>query len=67
MATTKFGSKLFNCERWRCDFNFYPLPYFRTMPDSDMTLSTLSDVAQLPKFKMAAIETASGGRHLEFR
>jgi hypothetical protein len=31
-----------------------------------MTLSTLSDVSQLLKFKMAAIETGSGGRRLEF-
>ncbi len=27
---------------------------FSTMPDSDMTLSTLSDVSRLPKFKMSA-------------
>ncbi len=40
---------------------------FSTMPDMDMALSTLSDVDQLPKFKMAAIETGSGGRHLEVR
>ncbi len=41
-------------------------PIFSTKPDSDVTLSTLSDVGRLPKFKMAAIETGSGGRHLEF-
>ena len=32
------------------------------MPDLDMTRSSLSDVGRLPKFKMAAIETGSGGR-----
>ena len=38
------------------------------MSDVDMTLyMTLSDVDRLPKFKMAAIETGSSGRHLEFR
>ncbi len=42
-------------------------PIFLTMPDMDMALSTLSDVGRLPKFKMAAIETGSGGRYLEFR
>ena len=42
-------------------------PTFSTMPDMDMALSTLSDVGRLPKFKMAAIETGSGGHHLEFR
>ena len=30
-------------------------------------MSTLSDVGRLPKFKIAAIETGSGVRHLEFR
>ncbi len=40
---------------------------FSTMPDMDKALSTLSDVGRLPKFKMAVIETGSGGRHLEFR
>ena len=35
-----------------------PTPIFSTMPDSDVTLT---------KFKMAAIETGSGDRHLEFR
>jgi len=40
---------------------------FSTMPDSDITLSTLSDVGRLPKLKMAAIETGSDIRHLEFR
>ncbi len=41
-------------------------PIFSTMPDMDMTLSTLSDVGRLPKLKMAAIETGtgSGDRHL---
>ena len=42
-------------------------PIFSTMPDMNMTLSTLSDVGRLPKFKMAAIETGSSGHHLEFR
>ena len=42
-------------------------PIFSTMPDMDMALSTLFDVGRPPKFKMAAIETGSGGRHLEFR
>ncbi len=36
------------------------------MPDMNMIQSTLSDVGRLPKFKLAAIETGSGGRHLEF-
>jgi len=42
-------------------------PMFSTMPDMNVTLSTLSDAGRLPKFKMATIETGSGGRHLEFR
>ena len=42
-------------------------PIFSTMPDMDMALSTLSDVGLLPKYKIATIETGSGGRHLEFR
>ncbi len=42
-------------------------PIFSTMPDMNMTLSTLSDVGRLHKFKMAVIKTGSGGRHLEFR
>jgi hypothetical protein len=37
------------------------------MRDMDMTLSTLSDVGRLPKFKMVAIESGSRARHLEFR
>jgi hypothetical protein len=40
---------------------------FSTMPDFDVTLSSLSDIGGLAKFKMAAIETGSGARHLEFR
>ena len=40
---------------------------FVTMPDMDMTLLTLLIVGRLPKVIMAAIETGSGDRHLEFR
>jgi hypothetical protein len=39
---------------------------FSTMPGTHKSLSMSSDVGRLPKFKMAAIETGSGGRHLEF-
>jgi len=42
-------------------------PIFSTMPDMVVALSTLSDVDRQTKFKMAAIETGSGGRRLEFR
>ncbi len=41
-------------------------PIFSTMPDMDMALSTLSDVGRLRRLNMAAIETGSGGLHLEF-
>jgi hypothetical protein len=37
------------------------------MPDMDDSVDFLSDVGQLEKFKMAAVETGSGGHHLEFR
>jgi len=66
MATAKPEVEIiFNGDRWRRDSNFNPI--FSTIPNMDMTLSTLSDVGRLPKFKMAAVETGSGGRHLEFR
>ena len=42
-------------------------PILSAVPDSSMTLSTLSDVSRLPKFKMASMEIGSDGRHLEFR
>ncbi len=42
-------------------------PIISTMPDMDMTLPKLSEVGRLLKFKMAVIETGSGGRHVEFR
>ena len=66
MAATKPKvEELLNGGGWRRDSNVYLT--FSAIPDSDMTLSTLSDVGRLPKFKMAAIETGSGGRHREFR
>ncbi len=37
-------------------------PIFSTRSELDMSLSSLSDVGRLSKFKMAAIETGSGGR-----
>ena len=37
------------------------------MTDMDDSIDYVSDVGRLEKFKMAAVETESGGRHLEFR
>ena len=63
MAATKLElEKRLNGKKWHRDSNFYPYIFH-----SDMTLLTLYNVGQLPKFKMAANETGSGGRRLEFR
>ncbi len=63
MAATKLElEKRLNGKKWHRDSNLYPYIF-----DSDMSLSTLYDVNQLPKFKMAANETGSGGHRLEFR
>jgi len=55
--------------RWRHDSNGYPI--FETMPDTSLTLPTLSDVGCLPKFKMAAtkpeVEIAFERREMEPR
>jgi hypothetical protein len=66
MAATETGSG--NNFSTLCDGAAIPtiVPIFSAMPDSNMTV----DIARrwrLPKFKMAVIETKSGGRHLEFR
>jgi hypothetical protein len=38
-----------------------------TVPDSSLTLPTLSDVRKLPEFKMAATTSGFDGHRLEFR
>jgi hypothetical protein len=54
-------------ERQEIATRFQLLPTFATVPDLDVTLPTLPDVGRLLKFKTAATESGSGGRHLEFR
>ena len=57
MADTKLElEKLLNGKKWHRNSNFYPYIF-----DSDMTLSTLYNVGQLPKFKIARLTKPEAG------
>jgi hypothetical protein len=68
MATTE-PEVVITFERWEMEPRFQLTPILSDCPIRiwHCRASTLSDVGRLPKFKIAVMETGSGGRHLEFR